>query len=322
LSVRAHSVETPVVFGSDQSLIGSFCQPGEGGGNDRPTILFLSPGIVQRAGPNRIYVRLARALAAEGYSSLRFDLSGVGDSVLPRGAAVMSVHDRVKLDIEDAIDYLRSRGARSVVLLGLCSGADHALRTMARTESVVGSVLLDLNTHRTTGFYLRHYARSVFSIQSWLNKLSGQHSLFGGIHPRPLGGSGDLQRNDGADPNALGVAGKSSLSLEMMRDHLLRIVGRRGKLLCIFTAGLSDQYNYRKQFLDLFPNLDFRGCLQLEYFHDSDHTFSFEALRERLTRMIVGWVTKSFPGTVLAPPTESEPTLPEGTHIQMEGPSP
>ena len=42
--------------------------------------VFLSAGLLHRVGPHGLHVRLARELAQMGFSSLRVDLAGTGDS--------------------------------------------------------------------------------------------------------------------------------------------------------------------------------------------------------------------------------------------------
>ena len=162
--------EKPVAFGRWNSLIGVTCTPAqphvtrEAGA---PAAVFLNAGILHRVGPNRLYVRLARMLADAGIPSLRFDLAGVGDSPTardPRG----SVLDIVERDIADAIDFAaRQSRDGTVVLIGLCSGADNALQAAVRDERVAGAVLLDPNVHRTRGFWLRHYARKLVHPDTW-----------------------------------------------------------------------------------------------------------------------------------------------------------
>ena len=65
-------IESHVVFGRDRSLVGTVCAPVDGVDAGRPFVVFVTSGIIHRTGPNRIYVRIARALAERGYSSLRF----------------------------------------------------------------------------------------------------------------------------------------------------------------------------------------------------------------------------------------------------------
>jgi pimeloyl-ACP methyl ester carboxylesterase len=288
---RNELVETPVVFGRDRSLIGVVCQPTARPRGPTPFVVFLSSGIIHRIGPNRIYVRIARALAREGVSSLRFDLSGIGDSLRPAVGEGVPTQERVVADVDDALEFLRDTyGSHAYILVGLCSGADNALRTMGREPRVVGSVLLDLNVPRTPGYFVRHYAAKALSVTFWSNILRGRRPVLRRLrhHARP--------RTDGASVDA---AAKEDLNAgawlprDVMQAHLERIAARGGHLLCVFTPGLG-QYSYRNQFWHLFPSLDFDGRLTLEYFADSDHTFSTEALRERLTRTILDWVREAF----------------------------
>lgn len=285
-------VEAPVVFGRDRSLIGSTCTPSRPS-PARPFVLFINSGIIHRIGPNRIYVRIARALAAHGFSSLRFDLSGIGDSVLPPGAKGMSIQERVELDIDDAVAFAHERlGATRFVVIGLCSGADNALRTMARREDVVGAVLLDLNTHLTRGFWIRHYARRLLRLRPWLNVVTGRHPYVRRVLARIRRPLGSAREDPASDMDAPTLNLDAWIPRDLMRTYLERIVARGGRLLCVFTAGLPMQYNYREQLLDVVDGLDFRGLLTLEYYADSDHTFSRTDLQARLTTAILGWMNE------------------------------
>lgn len=287
-------VEAPVLFGRDQSLVGSTCVPLEDQGGRRSAVLFITSGIIHRTGPNRIYVRIARALAAHGFSSLRFDLSGVGDSVLPPAAAGMSIQERVEIDIDDAIELARARfGVERFVLLGLCSGADNALRTQGRRRDVVGSILLDLNTHRTFQFWVRHYRRRLFRIRPWIMILTGKHVWIRGALRWARGRAGRERAHEEPFPDAPRLNLDAWIPRDQMRDHFKRITARGDRLLCIFTAGLTNQYNYRKQLLHVLRGIDLRGRLRLAYYADSDHTFSREKLQERLVDAIVKWMVET-----------------------------
>jgi hypothetical protein len=284
-------VERPVVFGRDRSLIGVVCQPTTQGGDAPPFVVFLSAGIIHRIGPNRLYVHLARSLARVGVPSLRFDLSGIGDSLRPPEAEALTIQERVVMDIDDAIELLQeSYDSKEYIVIGLCSGADNALRTMGREARAVGGVLLDPNVWRTPGFYVRHYAHKLVSPTTWSNVLTGRHPFFRAIRGAPRAAGNSLEQVPTLDHD---LNAGAWLPREVMQDHLERIVARRGRLLCLFTAGL-EQYNYRNQFLRLFPAVDFDDCLTLEYYADSDHTFSRERVRERLTRTVIDWIGRNF----------------------------
>ncbi|HHO68021.1 MAG TPA: alpha/beta hydrolase, partial [Gammaproteobacteria bacterium] len=71
--------ERVVTFGPERNLVGVLTQPDQVR-PDLPVLVFLNAGLLHRVGPYRMHVDLARQLAARGYASLRFDLSGRGDS--------------------------------------------------------------------------------------------------------------------------------------------------------------------------------------------------------------------------------------------------
>lgn len=300
--------ETPVLFGRDQNLVGVACRPAAAIA-DKPFVVFLNAGIIHRCGPNRMSARLGRALAHVGVPSLRFDLSGVGDSVVPAHAAAMSIQDRVRQDIDDALAFAREQhGARTFIVGGLCSGADNALRTAARREDVVGVMTFDLNVTRTRGYWLRHYARRFTKADAWRNFLAGQNPEVNALLRR-VRGMMTARGGDGA-ASLLGATRADGLSdglgdappeLEHdavvphaeMRGMLEQLVARDVALLCVFSGGIPKQYNYERQFLDLFPGVEFGDRLALRYVPEADHTFTGPALQERLRRSVVGWVSET-----------------------------
>jgi hypothetical protein len=86
-------------------------------------------------------VRLARALAREGWVTLRCDFSGIGDSP-PRGDTLPFEKSAV-LEAQAAMDALAVHGARRFVLVGLCSGAEIAFKSACADERVVAAALIN-----------------------------------------------------------------------------------------------------------------------------------------------------------------------------------
>jgi alpha-beta hydrolase superfamily lysophospholipase len=114
----------------------------------RPAIIFLNTASRHRVGPNRMYVRFARALAARGFHAFRFDPSGVGDhssSIEPRKAHAYT--EGRLLDSQAALAALAERGiAQRFVLIGLCSGAYVASNLADRDPRVVSEILINPET--------------------------------------------------------------------------------------------------------------------------------------------------------------------------------
>jgi alpha-beta hydrolase superfamily lysophospholipase len=124
--------ESPVSIGSGTALFGIMTQPSQEEVRRRGVIL-INAGADYHMGPSRMYVSLARRWARSGYYVLRLDLAGLGDSDTRAGEADDDTFPPAALDdIRDAVAYLRGRhDIREVTLMGLCSGAYHALRAAA-----------------------------------------------------------------------------------------------------------------------------------------------------------------------------------------------
>lgn len=309
-AIEAMFTEKPIVFGRTGLLVGISCTPAEPVRRAHmPAVVFLNAGIVHRVGPNRLYVKLARELARHGIRSLRFDLGGIGDSSIAplEGGSVLDI---VRRDITDAIDRMGDgTGNASVVLVGLCSGADNALESALRHPRVAGAVLIDPNIHRPASFFVHHYASRVLSGRTWKLLLTGRHP----VYRRLLPGIGTTE--DGAEPpsEALFLA-PAVLPSREDRDAQFRTLVERGcRLLCVFTGGLGERFNHRGQFFRCYPSLRGSAGLVLEYFRAADHTLSARKDQERLVEAVVAWIES--PGAWL---TEAYP--PRQRLVDQTGP--
>jgi len=111
-----------------------------------PTVLMLTAGNDWHAGPNRLWVVLARRWAALGVRSLRFDASGLGDSPVRPGQPEHVVRAPEAFDdVAIAAESVEPDDPSNVVLLGLCSGGyqalDSALALLPRAALSVNPVL-------------------------------------------------------------------------------------------------------------------------------------------------------------------------------------
>ena len=296
--------EKAVLFGRSSHLVGILTPPQSQARFEDLACVFLTSGIVPRVGANRIHVRLARALAEKGVLSFRFDLSGIGDSRDGGDDPKTLRGDIVKQDITDALDYLEaSEGVSAFVLIGLCSGADDAIRTLLHDDRGVGAVLLDGDVPRTLGYYLRAYGPRLLRPRSYWT-LTKQSFLVGkGMIRRLAAFSWGRQRDATVvtpGPRSLGAS--PLLTRREMRDQVARLVDRAVPLLYIFTAGLEERYNYEGQFYAGYRGLGVRRSAEVEHFADSDHTFSKEVLQARLERRVLKWIDAQFLEQA-APPT-------------------
>ncbi len=185
--------EQALRFGPQQSLVGILTRPRSQ--SKRPVIVMFNAGAVHHVGPNRIYVSLARALAALGYACLRFDLAGLGDSIPANGSPENHPYpDAASANAAMALQALKaSHGYERFVMLGLCSGAHTGFHAAVETTGFPISELILINplTFRwvegmslaTTRQFqdVAYYKQSARSAASWIKLLRGR------VHPaKPL----------------------------------------------------------------------------------------------------------------------------------------
>ena len=136
--------ETLCRFGEDEHLFGVLTEPSAR--RDLPAVILLNAGSIHHVGPSRLYVRIARELAAEGFASLRLDHEGIGDSVRRTpGIENEPYAESAMDDLVSAMASLKERGYDRFVVMGLCSGAHtafHAARQL-RDEPIECAVLIN-----------------------------------------------------------------------------------------------------------------------------------------------------------------------------------
>ena len=188
---QARAVTETFFRTTDGALFGIATRPADVEPGRTPTIVLSNAGSVCSAGPNRIYVQIARALAAAGHDVVRFDLRNLGDSV---SGDVERANDpypeTAGADIRRVLAHCRtSFSAPSFILAGLCSGSHSSYHFVLENEdqAVREIVLINpLTYYYTPGMSLdnplqhrtvRHaksYVRSARRPENWRRLLTGQ----------------------------------------------------------------------------------------------------------------------------------------------------
>lgn len=274
--------EKPVQFGDDRGLFGILCVPSHEGPAEGPVVVMPNSGLIHRVGANRIHVLLARALAEQGIRSLRFDLSGIGESERRTGA--MSLDEAVYRDAVDALDFVAGQQqADSFVLLGLCSGAYDGLQLATRDLRVVGVVAIDVfGSFRNSRHVFVHYARRFFRFESWRKAVSRP----GGALVALLERAGTAKRPQRAIDRAV----RPSLSRRELDSMLHSMKEQHVQALFLFTGGLEENYNYEHQFRDCYPKHARSGRVSYGFFPDAKHTFTRPADRRALVARVTDWI--------------------------------
>lgn len=269
-------------FGRWRTLVGVGHEPGADVDPEAPGVLFLNAGLLHHTGPHRLHVKLARRLGSRGLRSLRFDLSGIGDSG-PRQDR-MGRQESIVAETCEAMDFLEaSYGLRRFVLFGICAGADQAVRTALADPRVVGVTLVDAYAYPTKGHVLHYYAGRMLHGRSWWNVLSLQHPAYRRAAERLLG-----RRHE---PDRQAAAARPGVYLKPPRDEAERrlgaLVDRGCRLCCIYTPSVN--YSHAGQFAEMFPGLAGRPEIDVVFLEGSDHVFTLLASQSELMDAVETW---------------------------------
>lgn len=283
-------MERVVQFGPARGLVGirTLAAAAEDRPGGRPTWIFPNAGIVHRVGPHRLTVSLARRMARTGFPALRFDLSGVGDSV-PRRAT--SFQQAAIQDLRDAMDHLeQTTQANRFVLCGLCSGADHSVRAALTDPRVIGMALLDPYVYRTPGFYVRRLLRQVTSASSWRTLAKQMRRSLGPSAGAAGPGVACSAELEGGRPTPMYV--RPTPERRAFAGDLRTVLDRGGKILVVYSS--LEDYTYAEQFQEAFAPFGLSGRVTSEFMPESNHTHTELAQQRRLASILVSWAQQQF----------------------------
>ena len=252
-------------FGHAEQLTGLLTRPA--GAEGPLACVLVNAGMVPKFGRYRLYPELARQLAGLGMPTLRFDLSGMGDS--RQEAASLPLRERMRRDIGDAVAHaLAVTGARGVVLGGLCSGGEDALRYAELDPRVRGVFMVDPFAYRTSGWAWRNAA---FRAMRRSLRALGLYQPF--VNP----------------------AGEALVHYVYMEPAeatrvMTAMIARRAPLHFIYTGGKLHEFNHRAQLQAMFPDLAFAGQVTVDLFLETEHTQVQPDDRARVIEAVVARV--------------------------------
>lgn len=250
-----------------------------------PGFIILNAGVLHRVGPHRLHVLLARRIASLGFTGLRLDLGGIGDSIASSDAA--SFRDSAVADTRAAMTGMTDLvGAPRYVLFGVCAGADNSIATAIADDRVAGIILVDPPTYPTRRSQLR-YLRARVAEQGgpgeamrWGIKLAERRLRLAVAM---------LGRREVDDPPS---EGRELPPVGTFGAQLTQLIDRGVRVFAIFSGIHGPRYNHPDQIFEVFPDL--RGRLDHMYFPAANHTFTELAAQAALIDAITGWMTKRF----------------------------
>lgn len=176
--------ERPVEFAVGTARVHGILHEPSGRENG-PSVIFLHGWAGSRIGPHRMFVHMARRLAARGCACLRFDFRGRGDS---DGATSRASIRAMIRDGAAAVDFMVARHpGREVVLLGICSGGKVAVGIASSETRVSGLALWSAEPMgpmrdaagkaRKSAGALRAYAAKLCRAETWRKLLTFRVNL-------------------------------------------------------------------------------------------------------------------------------------------------
>ena len=281
--IQAGGISEEVVnFGSLSPLTGVVTLPAKQDSHpSRTAVIVLNAGTTHRVGPNRLHVGIARRLAGTGMPVLRFDHSGIGDSVVRQDGRPFT--ESVPLETKEAMDCLeQSYGIRQFILMGLCSGAATAFVVARKDPRVIGALMINATSHFHSDHpellestYNRSLARHTWRIalmsryrfKSWRKVLTGQLSIRR-VGANLLGGwAHPFSSRSQAAARRTGKGPKPRLDIE-------GLVKRGVKLLHVYAEG-DEGLDYFRLMLgrDLKP-LTRNGTMEVRILKGVNHLFT------------------------------------------------
>lgn len=244
-------------------------------------VVIVVGGPQTRVGSHRQFVLLSRALAADGFPTLRFDYRGMGDST-----GEQRNFEAIAPDIRFAIDTLQTAcpTAKRIVLWGLCDAAAAALLYCDSTHDsrIAGLCLLNPWVRSAASLaktQVKHYyGQRLLQKEFWLKLLSGRLNITSSVAEL-------LRKLNQATTKAQQHLGFQERMARGLKNF-------PGKTLLILSG---DDYT-AKEFLEYSAmSANWRGLLDRPTLTriaipEADHTFSSQEWRETVENVCLEWV--------------------------------
>jgi predicted alpha/beta hydrolase len=290
--------ERAVSFGQDVRLFGALAEPADPRDFTGTIIILANAGSVHHVGPGRMYVLLAREWARMGFSVLRMDLAGLGDSETRDGSADNHPYpDHAVDDLASAVRWCRERtGARRVIVAGLCSGAHASFHAGRQLDGVDGIIVINpivfywnpacaLNVSAWMNYVeSQRYSRSAREKDSWVRLLRGEVQVRHAASVAIQRGREVIAGALGAFARRLGIGRGRA---EDVGADLARISARGVTTLLLFSEGDPGLDFVRRRYARDVRLLERdRRNFAMRVIPSADHTFTRAEARDRLRQLL------------------------------------
>ncbi|PCH94224.1 MAG: hypothetical protein COB85_05855 [Bacteroidetes bacterium] len=277
--------EKAVLFGRNRSIVGIISTSESKSNNGKlPSVILLNAGMLHRVGPNRLNVKIARALVKNGLMVLRFDFSGLGDTATRQDT--LSFEEGNVQELKDAMDFL---GSKSFIIIGICSGGRVAWETANMDSRIAGIIFVESMYIRT--FY--YHINRMLNLQKWYRLLSGQSYMWHLLKQQVLN-----ILNKPSLENLSASTGLVDLGSSLPGTDSYRLTGKELRssakcgiqLLFVYRDGNETRYNYKiKRSDEKIIALELPENIDVEFVKEADHTFTLLSSQYLLLNIIDNW---------------------------------
>jgi pimeloyl-ACP methyl ester carboxylesterase len=240
-------------------------------------------------GVHRTNVKLARALAQDGFASIRFDLAGVGDS--GRGLGKYSFSQQAVVDVQSAMDALsQATGLKKFILFGACSGTVHSFAAAKVDTRIVGLAMFDTYVYHSLKSRMRYIGVRVKKHGSLVNFAKRVVHVFVDVVRKKFAGP----KADTAPAYASEGDFAFDVSKAEFTTLLNTLLDRQIKILLIYAGSGYVHYNYEHQFRDAFRGTGIPERLDTVYLRDIDHTATRVASQDDLLKCVQTWTRQTW----------------------------
>jgi len=248
-----------------------------------PTLVLLPAWAMRRSGPNRMWTEVARLAGVEGFTTVRVDLSGIGDADGSRDWLRFhgnATDPRIIGEIRQILDGLVAAGiGHSFVACGMSSGGFWAFKSMLEDSRIGSAVVMNANAHLLEpswyGALVRRKARAVLYPRSWMRIVRGevdlrQTKVFGYLRQRVI------------RPRSPTIGTPDPISF---LEALDRFGGRAAQLTLAFSA--NEEMPPELQRRGLWAQLSGRPGVMLENIAGLDHNLRSLAAQRDVHRIVL-----------------------------------
>ena len=273
--------EQTLILGAEDHLVATLTPAvASSAGPVRCIAVLTNSGVIPRSGPHRMNVHLARRFAEMGIPSIRFDMSGLGDS--RRSSGTLPVVQQWVSDTRSVMDTAQARfGCDRFFMVGFCSGAEVAHLVALEDPRMRAAVLWDLYAYPTLQSRLRTVLYKL--------RRAGLRTAVRKVLARALPALRALGQS-AAQANDRTAEVSQVPPVEEYARRIQTLVDGGVELMFAYCGGEPEWFNHSGQFRGMFGRYAFVDKVAFNYLEQSDHLITRREAQLSFTHMVAQWL--------------------------------